>query len=832
MSRRGSNVSTAAAQSDACGAWGLLRKSVAKTQVVKDVMHAKPTMAHQAPFAPGTHFVVLRKLLGPAHSHLTAAPGSTAAGRNGSASSRGSTPGSSSTTHQRAKANAASPNRAAAKKAPVQDDDDFGYDSLDDLDDDDDDDDIDDDECDLSVTHQRPKRRPAKRGPPLPSGVDVQNMPPELRSGIEGLAYDTLRLLLYPRVVLRQHRNAAAANTVTARRTNIPRAPTDVMRRQRLFHDWPSDVLQGLAASAEYRSVEPNGLICLQGEPAATAMYVLVSGSCQTYSVPKAAVPAAADAVGDGDLSVAVSSTTSPRSATPDQTASVNETTHLLALAHRKHKQPGEVVRQYAAPLCLNEFAFLAGAPCPLTAYATARADMWTVTRGAFEAALERLPADVRALVGERAHAKRLKDLGKYFPMSCAAVQLHPPFTETSLPFRAAVLAALQPCCLSKGFVFSDHGDTTYFLRRGEVGHYRQLPAAAPSGLDRRTSALNLRSAPSFHRGQSSSKFQRHGSFSHGALAAPLAKVLVQEESGVQLVNEHAVLQRQPLIAESVEALADCDGWGVSAEVMDRLLLQYPSDRQAVIAQSQKRQMRALASQMLQHRKVIFRIPVLSDLCKMADISALAMLFEARMYLPLSILCSTSEQADRIIIVTKGVVRVSARIGLGDKGRWELGEASGYSCIVPHRWTRSAVALGPVETIELPRPLLMAFLQDVGLQQQAARTVQHMMFPKSARTRHESEVARAMYARQETPEMFPIDEDTTRALGASRGMVPAPALESSMLGGLGQTILPASKKLTQQQREVIEHEVTNHFDADDDRKLAKITSFLWVKHKK
>ena len=239
--------------------------------------------------------------------------------------------------------------------------------------------------------------------------------------------------------------------------------------------------------------------------------------------------------------------------------------------------------------------------------------------------------------------------------------------------------------------------------------------------------------------------------------------------------------------------------------------------------------MKALSSQMLQHRTVIYRIPLLENLLALEHFNPLASLFEARVYLPMAVICSAAEQADRVVILTKGNVAVTKD---GERKKWAPGEAVGYSCVVHHRWARTAVALDAAETIELPRALYCAFLRDAGAFEQVHDAILSMMFPDSGSKKDKKRAAKLLEkatAGRQTPLMFPVFEGETERSASKFGLVPQSVEVTALMGGLGATVAPG--RLSAAERKEIEDEVALTFNADHQRRLIKITQFLWLKQK-
>jgi len=128
----------------------------------------------------------------------------------------------------------------------------------------------------------------------------------------------------------------------------------------------------------------------------------------------------------------------------------------------------------------------------------------------------------------------------------------------------------------------------------------------------------------------------------------------------------------------------------------------------------------------------------------------LASKFQARVYKPRHVICSTAHFADRIIFLTKGSVRI------GDSGgEWAFGECIGYTCLVPHRWAQTCITNEIVEVLELPLLEYEAFLRKHSVYDKILQLTYALLFPRASREEDVSEALEHI-KNLKTPTMYPI----------------------------------------------------------------------------
>jgi hypothetical protein len=165
---------------------------------------------------------------------------------------------------------------------------------------------------------------------------------------------------------------------------------------------------------------------------------------------------------------------------------------------------------------------------------------------------------------------------------------------------------------------------------------------------------------------------------------------------------------------------------------------QFPHDRDHMLEASREQQMKALSQQQIRFRAFISSIPILGTYLSVDQFTALSFLFEGRVYPTHSVILSKSAMCDRVIILTKGAVKFN-----DCKDEWGIGESVGYTCLLPHRWALTAIAIEQCECIELSRKFLEAFLHDIGKYEEAKKISEALLYPNRFEAEVREEIWRA-----------------------------------------------------------------------------------------
>jgi hypothetical protein len=156
------------------------------------------------------------------------------------------------------------------------------------------------------------------------------------------------------------------------------------------------------------------------------------------------------------------------------------------------------------------------------------------------------------------------------------------------------------------------------------------------------------------------------------------------------------------------------------------VMCRFGSDWHAVVEQANAAREAKLLNSQYRFKDMTVNIPFIAQLLPLSERVELARIFKPVLYHPRNVICSAAHFADRVIIVVEGEVKFQ-------NGQiWEIGEAAGFTCLVPHRWAQSAVSTTSSKLIELPREQYIAFLRRHGIFERVKTCVLALMFPSAA----------------------------------------------------------------------------------------------------
>eukprot|EP01065_Artemidia_motanka_P006473 TRINITY_DN13188_c0_g1_i2.p1 TRINITY_DN13188_c0_g1~~TRINITY_DN13188_c0_g1_i2.p1 ORF type:complete len:840 (+),score=237.79 TRINITY_DN13188_c0_g1_i2:241-2520(+) len=363
-----------------------------------------------------------------------------------------------------------------------------------------------------------------------------------------------------------------------------------------------------------------------------------------------------------------------------DKRLSPDNTTRLVTLP----LVPGQVV-------CVGEFSFLTEEPRMASCRAVTVVDCWVLRKhdwATFVKRLQQQNSQVFSSVVDIAFRTRKETMHLSYPMKKQKLCLCPIFSACPEPMVQEYLNHLVPYAVPKDFLVlrgEMMADKILFLQNGRCAVHRFVA--------RRQDGDGSREATHVH-----------------TLVAPC------------VIADTAVLH-STTNGDNIMTLSTCDFWCLRKEDFDAVLRRFPGVAGQMMGEARSQRQNQLATQQNLFRESIHHIPYLGAICPRPAMRELVRMFVARVLKPMSILCSTSELANRVIIVYKGRVRV------GDSGIWRRGECAGYTCVVPHRWAVMAVALEVVESLELDREQYEEFLHTHGLHKKMLDWVKRLLFP-------------------------------------------------------------------------------------------------------
>ena len=147
---------------------------------------------------------------------------------------------------------------------------------------------------------------------------------------------------------------------------------------------------------------------------------------------------------------------------------------------------------------------------------------------------------------------------------------------------------------------------------------------------------------------------------------------------------------------DSIVTLSTCDFWILSRSNFLSGLRRHPGVEIHMMAASREQRQEQLSTQQNLFKDCVYDIPFIRDVASTSAMKLLVKHFKAKVYRPLSVICSRTAYADRLIILYKGHIRIAS----GSK-QWCRGESVGYTAIIPHKWAENAVCCDVVECLEL-----------------------------------------------------------------------------------------------------------------------------------
>lgn len=383
-----------------------------------------------------------------------------------------------------------------------------------------------------------------------------------------------------------------------------------------------------------------------------------------------------------------------------------------------------------------NEYSFVTQEPQMRYVKSATRCDLWCMSREAFEACVQLLPESTRAAMAQLAFARRQKMIPEAYAFHPQLLKKScPTFSRNSDTVLTLIVQAMKPLAVHANTVLAREGETPhcmYFLRRGKVGAFQVV----------------------------------NGEMTHVRSIYAPATLL-----------ESCVLHRQENV-DLLRAISECDFLTVTLDDIQSIMSQYPAERDILLEVSREEKMKILSKQQLRFRPLLFKVPIVRHVLEAEQITTLSHLFEGRVYSSMELIVSKSEMCDRVIILTKG------QVSFGKKGPvWDVGEAMGFTCLIPHRWAHSVVAVQQCECIELRRELLVAFFQDCSVLQDATDVCEFVLCPEKfklfeqERLLAEKGIAMTPALRQlhKAGRLSPARHRSVSSLAASPSPSPAPS---------------------------------------------------------
>eukprot|EP01065_Artemidia_motanka_P013177 TRINITY_DN17268_c0_g1_i2.p1 TRINITY_DN17268_c0_g1~~TRINITY_DN17268_c0_g1_i2.p1 ORF type:complete len:625 (+),score=195.41 TRINITY_DN17268_c0_g1_i2:42-1916(+) len=454
-----------------------------------------------------------------------------------------------------------------------------------------------------------------------------------LVESLEDRAVAALALLWLPIATLfyrkRRRRESVQQWLVMRPPATRTRLAMEALRNSEVFAKWPQALLEELVDKAVPSCSFPGEVLLHEGEPAAQAMAVLLSGSVTVLKRKKGA-----------------------------------------AKKGFSRKDAGNLVGVGTAPLVFGQFSLLCDEPRMASAVVNGSADVAFIKQADFLKYFWELPHTLRLSVTENALAQRKYNLINTFQVTEEQLRKASLFRDFPQEHVQMIRERLKPKVVGPGTQLCAQGDKAqdmFFIARGRVG----LRVVTTGGSVMEVATLT--SGAVF--GEWGLLFSERRTATAVALGVVELWVLSREDF-FSITNNPAV--KEPL-------------------------------RNSVNAQrlSGLQKMRVQFAPTL--TKYILGVPLLRRLLTPETAQALQPLFEPRVYSSGDIMCTRSQVANRIIVVTRG--KAFVQDGGPKSAMLCIGEAIGYTCLLVHRWLHPVVAVSNVDTWELRRSDFIRFLQ-------------------------------------------------------------------------------------------------------------------------
>ena len=332
---------------------------------------------------------------------------------------------------------------------------------------------------------------------------------------------------------------------------------------------------------------------------------------------------------------------------------------------------------------CFGEMNLLTDEPWQQALRAVNRADMWILTKPKFEGLLKKMQPHVVNYIIRTAFHRRNETMKSKFPVTVDMLRHQPLFAPTSADFLRDLIDRLEPHALPKDYTLCEEGTsctTIYYVVHGSVAQLRKVGDAMTHIATLTAGGLIGASA-----------------MAHGASSEGTFKTLIDSDIYILSKNSFNILSRQ-----------------------------YPNDLDLILEAARSQRHEEITSNQARYAGMVQNIPLLRDLLPSYFVKDFVPLLQPKSYRPLSSVCSTASFCDRLIIVTKGQLRLS------DGYEVKVNDCLGWTCCVPHRWGQGAITMNlTAEVLEVPCQDFMEFLHEKHLLNTFIKQTKMIMFPKA-----------------------------------------------------------------------------------------------------
>jgi CRP-like cAMP-binding protein len=343
-----------------------------------------------------------------------------------------------------------------------------------------------------------------------------------------------------------------------------------------------------------------------------------------------------------------------------------------------------KVFQTLVAPSVLGEFNPMSEDPWSFTAKAVSAVDCWVLDVDSFRQIMMSIPAPAIARTKHVALQQRNNSMRETHVMTAVTVRECLLFNDVSADFATEISRRVEPHAVGHATELTtenERADAMYFLRRGTVKLFRIVNNE---------------------------------------------RTLISTQTAPYLIGDTAVIHASSYENTAVTT-TDADCYMLSKAAYDSAVKQFPSDVGVIMEAVRRKRHDDLQRNLLRYRHLIPNIPLLGALNLSAfDIRDFLKLMQPKTYAPLTAVCSKSTYCDRIILLTKGNVRI------GDSSVIGPGDCIGWTCCLPHRWGDIGMTLQTsVEVFEVTYADYMRVLHQKGALQQVLQQTKMIMFPKA-----------------------------------------------------------------------------------------------------
>lgn len=586
----------------------------------------------------------------------------------------------------------------------------------------------------------------------LPTSAELPTLEDHVSEHLVSLGQQTLRVFLYPRLLLRS-RLMARKRLLAIAQDSAPKLTTQLVATVPMFKQWPADVLALVVKEATLCTFEPREFIVYEDERP-YAMYFVVSGTVKML--------------------------TRLTAANSKQNHSPAHHQQLLRSGksdgRRKAFSSSNVVQP--APMLVSPGSFgsnhlLTNEQYPYAVRTIGKVDAYCLTRTAFARVVASLPAHSRNLTIATAFERRNEKMRTHYPITPEILQNHCSlFSQVSNDFASALIDRLEAAASPADLVLATGGancDAMILLRSGTLGFFRTVGGGHHHHHNHH------------HHGSVSGTSTERTAHPSGrsSISAP-TEHLVQTVHAPSVINDMALLYNATN-EMTIKTLTDCDLYKLPLHLFQAVCQQYPLDVDRMLDAARLQRKSELQGNHHSFRAVLAKMPIFNKLIPVAHEKEFLSLLQPRSYRAMSCICSKATFCDRIIVLTKGQLTLGTLPaeeedleGGGERaldastGNMELSqmnassnsasnvrprkaaglapnspivvsgtmmnkwESIGWTCCVPHRWAYSAMTLNKaIEVLEVSYLDFMLFLHERNLLEKATQTIKMLMFPRA-----------------------------------------------------------------------------------------------------